>query len=921
MKVLRQTIWLSIVSWWLLATPLLASMDSNSTPGVSLKVERVGGMTHFEFHGDRDWKYRLESRKGQIELEIPKLNSEAIEQLENFSSLLVEKISIDNEHPNKAKLVLHLGDPRVQSFDYLTQEPNSLVVDLYVENDKILSELRAAQKAGQVVEVAKPQKTQTSTRANPSKAGRKPAFSEYFVVDGQKSQEGGPAKDEGELLLSPMYSAAELFNLGNLSSSSYNQEDLEAKVMEAQGNIYLRFPILRLENKHLRELQSFHPEYEIRPSFSDENKQARFLLKLFNQRSFASFIKAKKIFKDSFPESKYDEILNYVEADTWVELWKMNKRPEYLSKAMNIYRMLIERYPDSKIAERTLINAGLLAHDVGEYFIATKMLRRYLKNYAYSPFNNHIKIYLADSLAHLNNYDGAKVAYDQVIEADEKDTVVEANFRLGDVYFLKQSFRRAERSYQDAIEKYPRYVEQYPNALFNKAEAQFNLAEYPTSLQSYRDFFEKFPQHPYSAYALTRIGELIDLLEGDKKKAQGFYNESFFRYRKTVGGTIARMRSLSQRFKFMKEEELKVAIEEIKDREKMVDLHQVDEFAAFMISDGYYGRGDFLNAANTLINYFQINPKPINIKKFEKRISRAIAGEVREMLQSGNLVGALDIIQSHQKSWRSKSRRVDVQYFRAKAYEKMKLYDEALDSYRRLAMRMQGLIGTKEEKERKVFEYYPSSDEIRLRQAVAYYEKGEKKEALALLTSIKDISGLTEESKTDFHFTLSRLSFDAKKYSESLKTIQLVDSDSIVDPDIRERYSVFLSKVYEKNKMFDQSISILEDFYKKYKSEQDQVYVLSRLFHLYKSKGLKEKAISVGETLLTDYSNKYNLDKERYYLGEMLFEQDKTQKANDIWKNLTKKSMWSELARNKQISGQWKNTTEDKIKRIPAMTK
>jgi TolA-binding protein len=901
--------------------PLLGSaLATEAAPrpkskGVEVRVERVGGMTHFEFQGKKEWDYDLKKENKTLHLTLPKLKTESLEKILDFKSVLVDKVEVDDEHPNKSKLIIELSDKRIESFDYLTQNPNSLVLDLFVDQDSLLAEIKENQKKALLAKQAKEKREKLAK--NKIKGNRKPAFAEYITIKNEKK------KDDQPLPVNNDFSEAELFAFGDIGDAeNYNEGDLENKVIEAKGNIYLRFPLLKLDNVHLKELQSFSPEYEIRKSYSDENKQGRLLLDLYNQRSFASFIRAKKIFKDTFPESKYDEILNHVEADTWVELWRLNpERAEYLTKAMDIYRMLIERYPNSKITERTLIQAGLLAHSVGEYFIATKMLRRYLKNYPYSPFNNHIKIYLGDSLAHLNNFDGAKEAMDQVIRDDERDTAAEAMYRLGDIYFIKQSFRRAERSYNEAEEKFPKYAKKFPNAVFNKAEAQFNLAEYPSSLETYKKFFKEFPDHPYSAYALTRIGELINLLKGDKRGAQGFYNEAFFRYRKTVGGSLARMRSLSQRFKDMGDEELKTSIQEIREIGRRIDLHQIDEFSNFMISEGFYERGDYLEAANTLINYFQVNPKPVNIKKFEKRISRAIAGEVRQLLKKGDVVNGLNIIESHQKSWLSKSRRVDVQYFRAKALEMMYLFDDALDSYERLEKRMLGLRGTKEEKERKVFEYYPSFDEIFVRQAVSRYAKGEKKLSLQLLKKVKEIAQLDPQSKADFHFTLAQLSFDAKKYDESLKTIELVDSSIIQDPEKREKFNVFLSEVYEKNRMFDKALSILEKFYEKYRGEQDQVYVLSRLFQLYRSKGMKDKAIATGETLLTDYTGKYNLDKERYYLGELYFNQDNEKEATRVWKDLTKKSMWSELARNKQVSDGWKQEAENKMNRIPAMAK
>ena len=84
---------------------------------------------------------------------------------------------------------------------------------------------------------------------------------------------------------------------------------------------------------------------------------------------------------------------------------------------------------------------------------------------------------------------------------------------------------------------------------------------------------------------------------------------------------------------------------------------------------------------------------------------------------------------------------------------------------------------------------------------------------------------------------------------------------------------------------------------------------------------MKDKAINTGNTLLSDYGTKHNLDKERYYLGELLFSQNKEKEASKVWKDLTKKSMWSELAKNKQVSDGWKQETENKINRIPAMAK
>ncbi|MCB0377369.1 MAG: tetratricopeptide repeat protein [Bdellovibrionales bacterium] len=901
---------------------LMASIPNGPVDkDVHIGIERVGDMTHFEFRGRKNWEYTLGKEGDVVELIVPRLGSKDIESLQSYSGLLVKKITVDDSVENKTKIKMELADEFVENFDYLTQEPSHLVIDFFVSEEglrKRLQQQRVA--AAKKKKVQKQKKNDSEIFADLSKSKRNPAFAEFLFANGEPAPNGkAPGATHQELPLSPLAPVEELFDFGALTSSA--EDSLEAKVIEAQGNIYLRFPPLKLENRHLTELERFKPEYEITPSFSDENKQARFLLALYEQRSYASFIKAKQLFKKTFPESKYDEILNYAEADIWVELWKKNKAKQYITKAMTIYRMMVERHPNSKLTERTLIYMGLLANETEQYFLATKMLQRYLKKYPNSPFVNYAKIYMADSLIHLNNYEGARQYFDEAIASGDEGSAMEAEFRRGDVYYHSQTYRRAERSYKEAIDKYPLYAHNYPNAYFNMAAAQFNLAEYPESLETFKKFFDTYPTHEYSAYALTRIGEIIDILLKDRRRAQGFYNEAYYRFRNSTGGVIARVRSLSQRFADMKPKELKTAIQEIQEKGRKIDLSQVDEFVAFMISDGYYSRGDYLKAAEALIKYFQVNPKPVNIQKFEKRISRAIAGEIKQLISQGKVVDAISIIESHQKSWLSKSRRVDVQMFRAIAYEKMGLFDQAFDSYDRLYKRMTLLKGSKEEKERKIFEYYPSFDKVRLRQAVSAYGKGDIKLAHSLIKEVKNVDKLQPDMKADYFWTVAKLSYDAKVYDKALEVGLKVDESQISDPQDKEKFNIFLSQLYEKNKMFDKAISILEDYYKKNKKEREQVYVLSRLFHLYKDKGMPKKAIETGQLLLNEYDGKYDLDRERYYLGDLQYQSNDLKAAAKTWKDITKKTMWSDLAKNRVGSDEWREKTKESMKRIPAMAR
>jgi len=899
----------------------VCSKDSEPVQGIRARVERVGSMTHLEFSGQNEWDYEVKRDGRVLIMTLPKMDNISVQNFIDINSLLVEKIEVDNEMTNKTQLLITLSDEKVESFDYLIQKPSRLIVDFFVEDDKIIEHLKTKKENSLLAQKEKAKKLERKKRVakksdEKKSKGRAPASEFMTVGDGQVdfyTQEGQPPRKVPQNI-------QELYNFSTLGAST-SDNSIEANVIEAQGNIYLRFPALKLKNPHLKELQSYRPQYEIKKSFSDENKQARTLLALFNQRSFASFIKAKQIFKKTFPNSTYDEILTYVEADTWIELWKLNKRQEYLNQAMNIYKMLIERHPKSPIAERTLINTGLLAHDVGEFFVATKMLKRYVKNYSLSPFIDTVKLYLADSLAQLKNYDGAYNILSEVIQTGESHAKIEAKYRMGDIFFLKQSFRRSEQAYLEALTEHPEAHEKYPNALFNMAEAQFNLAEYKNSLDSFKKFYETFPNHNYSAYALTRSGELVDIIYRDKQWAQGFYNESYYKYRDTMGGALARMRSLSQRFKNMKEKELKYAENEIFRLKKQVNLPNLDEFAAFMISDGYFGKKDYLKAAQALIEYFQFNPQPANIRKFEKRISRSIASQVDLDIDKRRHVQALSLIEKHQKSWLNKSQRVDIQMARAQIYESMGLYKEALSSYKRIERRLKELSGTREEVERRVFENYPTHDIVSVRKAVTYYEMGEKKASIDALKDVKNILALKSNAKFDYYFTLSQFSGDNKNYQDALKALLLIEPSLISNSEQNRKYSLYLADLYEKNKDYENSISVLEKYLLNIKNEDDEFYVKTRIFSIQLSLSDKQNAIKTGEELFAKYTTKRNLDKERYYLGNLYFQTDQLNKAKETWKSLPKKSMWAELAKNKEESSEWSKRTAKSLEKIPAMQK
>ena len=180
-----------------------------------------------------------------------------------------------------------------------------------------------------------------------------------------------------------------------------------------------------------------------------------------------------------------------------------------------------------------------------------------------------------------------------------------------------------------------------------------------------------------------------------------------------------------------------------------------------------------------------------------------------------------------------------------------------------------------------------------------------------------------DSDRQDYYLTLSKLAFAKKNFSEAKKLIDVVKDIPIKKKEDRDKFFVYLSSVSEKNGDFDTAIQILENYHNasESKGDKDQIYILSRLFHLYKGKGLSDKAIDTGKKLLADYAGKYKLDKERYDLGELYLQNDNRDAAQKVWKDLDKNSLWKKMAKNKLESESWKQSAENSMGRIPAMAK
>ena len=599
--------------------------NARAADGVTVNVTRIGDASHFEFSGPSTWKYDLKkSPDGRTAtLRLPALKSEALTRFKSLTDSNIKSVQVNpNGVDSTTELTFQLA-PTADLFDYISEQPTHLIIDVFpkmssvgtnesrdggaesaksrlsntLKNGKAVS--LSAQSGANLAEqnadgdddetdepsnVPKVLRAKEVASALPQKgAARKPAGGDFVLLAKKdaKSFNGENAKSSlGDELASAQPHVKidraigddrvvphGIFDGGDPEFRRFKMKDFEIKpeaIAVSRANFYLPFPMLELGSTHLKSLLAAPPIYEIVPVETEENKEARLLLTLFSNKRPALFLQTADGFLHKHPNSAFEEIVRYMIADTHMNLYRSEGVASDYEAALGMYNNLTERYPKSPLTERTLLLTGYSYLEHGDSFGALKTFQRFERVRPESKYLDQVKISIAEAYLNLDRFDDATKIFDGV-ESKGKSARAreEAAYRKGDVLFRSKKYDQAIASYQDAMKKYPAAAERFPNAYYNTAESDFISHRYREGLENYRQFLEKFPDHTHGGYAMTRMGEILQILGADPKRIAGAYLESGFRYRSTPGAGIARIRLLTDRMPEMKGKELEDSMREI----------------------------------------------------------------------------------------------------------------------------------------------------------------------------------------------------------------------------------------------------------------------------------------------------------------------------------------------------------------------
>lgn len=887
-----------ILTLWLSAN---FSIVANASE-IQADVQKFGDVTHIEFVGASDWTPSRQKDGNRFTITVPKLSQQSVIELKTLEDQYIKKVQIESGANDSSSITFVLNNNDIQAFDYLTDDPSKLIIDFFKSDpDKL-------------------KKNKTKKIAKLSKKGRKPA-SDYIIVADKSAPNLNASKP-----MSGVYDG---------SDPEYNRfkikdyEIKESSIIASKQNFYIKFPMLNLKDNFLAKILEASPVYEIQAENNEENKKARLLVTLFNNKRRVVFLTTLQLFREEFPSSKYDEIINFMEADAFYGLWQEQKKLSDFETAMTKYRTLIHKYPASPLKERTLLLIAYSVMDRGDYLGAYTEFQRFVRDNKNSPYANQIKMSEVDSLIYLNRFQDA-IELLNSIKADKEmgKYSIAASFRIGDAYFAMNEYEQATTQYEKSLKEYPEWQSQFPNAYYNTAEGLFWSGNYKKSLDSYIEFLKRFPSNPHDGYAMTRVGETLEILGAPEERATGAFLESIYRYKGSEGAGVANIRLLGYRIPNKTQKEIDEQINETEKFIKSSKLSRLNDFQKIILSDGYYKKKEFAKSLDILVKFYQQNPTSNNLDVFRKRIVKNLTEQVAIDVQNKNYLGAIKTYGKNTSSWLKNSDRLDLQYFIAQSFENTGVFNEAAKRYRQVLNKLYAIKGTPEEKEREIFEHLPTIAQVNLRLAETSYLLSDFSKAKDYLVAVPPESLIHEQEKIERVYLTSLIYEKMGQISTAIDFLKDLTETWKGQPANVSGVYLRLGKLQVQQKdyksaevCFDRILKMAEDT--DVISDDTRFQALEAKSDLLLQTNKREEAIQSYKSLLTLYEKKLPVSAIRYKLGKVYYELGNTIEAERTWSPLALKpeaKFWNKLAQEQLAQAKWEDEYKKYVNRIPAMT-
>jgi tetratricopeptide (TPR) repeat protein len=456
------------------------------------------------------------------------------------------------------------------------------------------------------------------------------------------------------------------------------------------------------------------------------------------------------------------------------------------------------------------------------------------------------------------------------------------------------------------------------------AEAQFWLKDYKASLDSFRDFLQRYPSHTFGGLAMTRIGEIFELLGVNHQKAIGAFLESYYRYRGSPGAFMAKLYVNMDRFPKMKQKEVDSVTTEINEElSHFSKLSDLDPFVTLILSKGYSKRGEFKTSMDLLTQYYQKFVLSPYLPIFKEYITQTITDEMNRHQEAGQSLKSVETYLVNKETWLGRTPRIDTQYILGQAYENLNLLDEATRCYDE-ALNLLSKLTPEQFKVESVLQRLPNKDEINLRLAATTLKDDNVKKAGQFLAEIKspDVS-LTEEEKVERGLILSTLAEKEERTDLALLALKELSEHWKGRPELLADAWLRIGKLEADHGNYTNALPWIEKVLAASKETtkiKDETLKSATEIagDIQSHLGQQKQAIENYKAYLEKFGNSAPI---KYKLGKIYFDEKDIHTASQIWSDLKsdeKGKVWSKMADENLAQANWDSKYGRYLDRSPA---
>jgi len=897
-----------------------------SSFAVELEIKQKKSGYSFQFSGRDSWDYKVELKGRELRIQIPKLSESSVKKLNQIAVESIKLVKIETDQSSSADVLILLVGENTDYFDYILQKPSRLVIDVYSKNA-----FAKNNNANQIVTSNQVSKNKSEN----NRVQRSPSNSDRLQIN----NENGPLELDLDVKKSP---AMGLFDASDKAFSRFKIPISEIEpnpILKYHLGNFIDYPFLDERLSILQLMKENMPEYKISdthdgiPLREKERDHAKLLVTLFNKNRNFTFFRTAAWFEKTYPRSHFEEIVRAMWADTHYKIYLSDpiKNRKHLDLAKSRYEELIEKFPQSELVARLHIFMGYSCIEDKDYISALRWFQRFINRFPDSQVLDVARLGVIRSLVGANQAAEAKAEIESVKQttcATKVDCRVKADLLLADISILKKDWNEAETVFASISQSYSLDQINEERYFYNYAAVLFAQMKFLKALDMYLEFITRYPNDSFAGYALTRIGEIIDINSTNPNRALGAYLEANFRYGTQPGSTalFARIRVLEKQLPNLYGRARQVAIDEIADLAKKAKLPMAEDFGNFIISEKLADVKAFDEALKYLISNYRERPTHPLSRIYLSKIQDIQSYKIKDLSQK-NPIEALKYHELMQVDWLKRVKRVDVSFSIAESFWQLgdfksaeRYYTESLQLLDRFKK------DSVEDQVKYIRQNPPNSAEILLKIADAQKNQGKWISVARTLEELdKREIQLSHSQKIARASLMSQVLNEKGQIEYSLRYLR--DMRKLAS-ETASRSAELLFKELEALKKGQDHKSILE-LWPEIEAVcididlKNSCYQAGRDVLISQKKLLSQDEYQAKLTQFIDrYHDHYNIDDLRYELGQLLLRQKNIQQAEKVWSQFKNpNSGWAQLAKSDLEGVKFDQTYNSYFKKIPSLSR